>query len=79
MKRLIHSILHMSRPAWLALSATLISCCVMAFAGCVLLFEAGPARFSNFELYRLAEALGEAPAGLLLLGGLGVIVLEFEK
>ena len=34
MKRLIHSILHMSRPAWLALSATLISCCVMAFAGC---------------------------------------------
>lgn len=79
MKRLIHSILNMNRTAWRALSLTLALCCLMAFGGCVILFDAGPACFANFDAYRLAQALGEAPAGLLLLGCLAAVILEFEK
>lgn len=79
MKRLIHSILNMSRPAWRALSLTLGLCCLMALAGCVILFHAGPACFDNFDAYRLAEAMGEVPAGLLLMGCLAAVILEFEK
>ncbi len=79
MKRLIHSILHMGDAPWRMLQATCIASCLMVFAGCVLLFQAGPASFANFELYRMARALGEAPAGLLLLGGIATVILEFEK
>lgn len=79
MKRLLHSILNMNNAAWNMLQWSCIGSVLMVFAGCVLLFEAGPASFQNFYLYRLAQALGEAPAGILLLGGLGTIILEFEK
>lgn len=79
MKRLLHSILNMNSAAWRMLQWSCLSSALMIFAGCVLLFEAGPASVQNFYLYRLAQTMGEAPAGILLLGGLGTIILEFEK
>lgn len=78
MKRLFKSILHMKTSAWLVFILSLAAGCLMAFAACVLLFSAGPACVGNFEQYRLAQALGEAPAGMLLLGGLGALILEFQ-
>ncbi len=79
MKRLIHSVLNMKSAAWAMLSWSCRLAALMVFVGCVILFEAGPADFDNFRLYRLAQLLGEAPAGVLLLGTLGTLILQFEK
>ena len=54
----------------------LVMCCVTAFTGFVICLYAGEPCIANFTLYRLAQRLAEAPAGMLFLAGIGLIALE---
>ena len=54
----------------------LLLCCAMAFAAFVLCLFAGEPGPGTYRTYRLARALAETPAGVLLTAGIGLIVLE---
>ena len=55
---------------------TLILCCAMVFAAFAVCLFAGEPTLANHRAYRLARALAEAPAGVLLTAGIGLIILE---
>lgn len=59
--------------------AVLILCCAMVFGAFVLCLFAGEPCAANFRSYRLAQALAEAPAKVLLLAGIGLIVIESSR
>ena len=54
-------------------------CCLMAFAGFALCLFAGEPGVRNFYTYQLARALGDTPAGVLLLAGIGLIIVESSR
>ena len=76
MKRFLHSFANISPAGLLAVRITLILCCAMAFAAFALCLFAGEPCAGNFRLYRLAQAMAEAPAGVLLLAGIGLLIVE---
>ena len=71
LKRLMRDIENMPRPAYIFLRTVLLVCCAMLFASFVLfiLYEQYP---SNHALYKTAVLLLENPAGVLLLGLIGL-------
>lgn len=71
LKQLVRGIENMPRPAYIFLRTVLLVCCAMLFASFVLfiLHERYPA---NHSLYKTAVLLLENPAGVLLLGLIGL-------
>ena len=76
MKRFLHSFSKISPGGLLAVRVTLILCCAMAFGAFALCLFAGEPCAGNFRTYRLAQTLAETPAGVLLLAGIGLLILE---
>lgn len=66
LKKLKRSIEQMPRPAYTFLKITLMLCCVMLMLS-LALFHA-----ESREAQNLAQLFLESPAGVLLLGGIGV-------
>ena len=58
---------------------TLALCCVMVFAAFVLCLFAGEPSAASFHTYRLAKAMAETPAGILLLAGIALIIVESPR
>ena len=71
LKRLARSIENMPRPAYIFLRAVLLVSCVMLFAAFVL-FAEHEQRPADHALYRTAVLLLENPAGVLMLGLIGL-------
>lgn len=76
MRRFLHSFKKISPGALAAVRIILIMCCGMAFAGFALCLAAGEPCAANYGQYRLAEALADTPAGVLLLAGIGLMIVE---
>lgn len=74
--RLVNRILTMCQPSWDALKGTLMVCCAMAFCSFVILIDIGEPTISTYCLYRIAQELSSAPAGLLLIAGIGTVLVE---
>ena len=79
MKKFLHTFKKISPGGLMAVRAVLILCCVMAFAGFVLCLFAGEPGVRNHGTYQLAKALGDTPAGVLLIGGIGLIIFEVSQ
>ena len=79
MKKFLHSFSKISAPGLLAVKITLIGCCAMVFGAFVLCLFAGEPGVANFRTYRLAQALAETPAGVLLLAGIALIIMESPR
>ncbi len=76
MRAFLHSFKKISAVGLLGVRIVLAMCCVMAFAAFVLCLFAGEPGAGSFHAYRLARAMAEAPAGVLLLAGIGLIIVE---
>ena len=76
MKRFLHSFQKISPAGLDAARMIMILCCVMVGAGLLICLLAGEPCLANFRAYRLAQALAEAPAGVLLVAGIALIVVE---
>ena len=76
MKRFLHSFKKISPAGLEAARKVLILCCVMVGAGLLICLFAGDPCLANFRSYRLAQALAEAPAGVLLVAGIALIAVE---
>lgn len=63
----------------MAVRIILILCCGMVFAGFVLCLSAGEPGVRVWRTYRLAQALAQTPAGVLLLAGIGLIIVEAPR
>ena len=74
LRQLARGIEEMPRPAYIFLRAVLIVCCVMLFAAFVL-FVLHEQRPADHTLYKTAVLLLENPAGVLLLGLIGLAFL----
>ena len=79
MKKFLHTFKDISPAGLLAVRIILALCCVMAFAGFVLCLFAGEPGVGNYHTYRLAKALADTPAGVLLLAGIGLIIVESSQ
>ncbi len=60
----------------MAVRIILILCCALVFAGFALCLGAGEPGVRTWRTYRLAQAMAQTPAGVILLGGIGLIVIE---
>lgn len=76
MKRFLHSFKRISPGGLWAVRTVLALCCAMAFAAFAICVFAGEPAPDNYRSYRLARSLAEAPAGVLLLAGVGLTILE---
>ena len=76
MKRFLHSFRRISPAGLWAVRTVLALCCAMAFGAFVLCLFAGEPCAANFRAYCLARAMADAPAGVLLLAGVGLTILE---
>ena len=76
MKRFLHSFKKISPAGLLAVRIVLMLCCAMVFAAFVVCLAAGEPGLGSWRAYRLANAMAEAPAGILLLAGIGLMILE---
>ncbi len=76
MKRFLHSFKKISPAGLLGVRIVMALCCAMAFAAFAVCLFAGEPTLGNWRAYRLARAMAEAPAGVLLAAGIGLIVLE---
>ena len=76
MKRFLHSFSKITPVGLLAVRITLILCCAMVFGAFTLCLFAGEPCAGSFRLYRLARAMADAPAGVLLLAGIGLLIIE---
>ena len=76
MKRFLHSFKKISPAGLLAVRIVLILCCAMAFAAFAVCLCAGRPSAANFSAYCLARSLAQTPAGVLLLAGIGLIIVE---
>lgn len=71
LKRLVRGIENMPRPAYIFLRTVLLVCCAMLFASFVM-FVAHEQYPADHTLYKTAILLLENPAGVLLLGLIGL-------
>ncbi len=76
MKAFLHSFKKISVLGLLGVRVVLGMCCLMVFAAFVLCLFAGEPGVGSFHAYRLAQAMAEAPAGVLLLAGIGLMIIE---
>ena len=76
MKRFLHSFKKISPGGLEAARLILILCCVMVGAGLLICLTAGEPCLANFRAYRLARALAETPAGVLLVAGIALVIVE---
>ena len=76
MKRFLHSFKRISPGGLLAVRIVLAMCCLMAFAAFAVCLFAGEPTAANFRAYSLARAMAQTPAGVLLLAGIGLIIVE---
>lgn len=76
MKEFLHSFKKISAAGLLGVRIVLAMCCVMVFAAFVLCLLAGEPGAGSFHAYRLARAMAETPAGVLLVAGIALIVVE---
>ena len=79
MKKFLHTFKKISPGGLIAVRIVLILCCAMAFAGFALCLFAGEPGVRNHGTYRLAKALADTPAGVLLLAGIGLIIFESSR
>ena len=79
MKKFLHTFKDISPGGLLAVRVILALCCLMAFAGFLLCLFAGEPGVRSHYTYRLAKAMGDAPAGVLLLAGIGLILFESSR
>ena len=79
MKKFLHSFKKISPAGLLGVRIVLAMCCVMVFAAFVLCLFAGEPCVANFGTYRLARALAQTPAGILLLAGIALIIVESPR
>lgn len=79
MKKFLRTFKDISPAGLRAVRAILALCCLMAFAGFVLCLFAGEPGVRNHSTYQLAKALADTPAGVLLIGGIGLIVFESSQ
>ena len=79
MKKFLHSFKKISPGGLVAVQVILQLCCVMVFAGFVLCLQAGELGVGSFSSYRLAQALAETPAGVLLIAGIALIIVEGSR
>ena len=79
MKKFLKTFRDISPAGLGAVRAILAMCCLMAFAGFVLCLFAGEPGVRNHSTYLLAKALGDTPAGVLLIGGIGLIIFESSQ
>lgn len=78
MKRFLHSFKRISPAGLLAVRIILALCCAMVFAAFAICLFAGEPCVANFHLYRLAQEMADTPAGVLLLAGIALIILESQ-
>ena len=76
MKRFLHSFKKISPAGLTAARMILVLCCVMAGAGVVICLMAGEPCLANFRAYRMAQALAETQAGILLVAGIALVIVE---
>ncbi len=76
MKKFLHSFQRISPAGLLGVRIVLALCCAMVFAAFVLCLFAGEPSAGSFRAYRLAQAMAETPAGVLLLAGIALVILE---
>ncbi len=76
MKKFLHSFRRISPAGLWAVRNILALCCAMVFGAFVLCLSAGEPCAANFRAYSLARAMADAPAGVLLLAGVGLMILE---
>lgn len=79
MKRFLHSFQKISPAGLLGVRIMLALCCAMAFAAFALCLAAGEPCLASFRTYCLARAMAQAPAGVLLLAGIALIILESPR
>ena len=79
MKKFLHSFKNISPAGLLGVRITLVMCCAMVFAAFVLCISAGQPGAGTYHTYRLAKAMAEAPAGVLLLAGIALIIVESPR
>ena len=78
MKRFLHSFKKISPAGLDAVRMIMVLCCVMVGAGVLICLFAGEPCLANFRAYRLARALAEAPAGVLLVAGIALVIVEYR-
>ena len=76
MKKFLHSFSKISPWGLLAVRITLILCCAMVFGAFVLCLFAGEPCVGNYRSYRLARYMADTPAGVLLLAGIALMIIE---
>ena len=76
MRRFLHSFKKISPGGLWAVRTVLAMCCALVFSAFVLCLFAGEPCAGNYRTYRLARAMAETPAGVLLLAGIGLIIVE---
>ena len=76
MKKFLHSFKRISPSGLLAVRIVLMLCCAMAFAAFAVCLFAGEPAPDNWRAYRLARSLAQTPAGVLLIAGIALIVVE---
>lgn len=76
MKKFLHSFSKITPAGLLAVRITLVLCCAMVFGAFALCLFAGEPCAGNFRAYRLARALADTPAGVLLLAGIALLIIE---
>ena len=79
MKRFLHSFKKISPAGLLGIRIVLAMCCAMAFSAFALCLFAGEPGAASFRAYRLAQALAQTPAGVLLLAGIALVIIESPR
>ena len=76
MRAFLHSFKKISDAGFWGVRIVMILCCVMVFAAFVLCLFAGEPSAESFHAYRLARAMAETPAGVLLVAGIALMIVE---
>lgn len=76
MRAFLHSFKKISDAGLVAVRIVLVMCCVMVGAAFVLCLFAGEPSAESFHTYRLARAMAETPAGVLLVAGIALMIVE---
>ena len=79
MKKFLHTFKSISPAGLMAVRVILGLCCLMVFAAFVLCLFAGEPGVGSYRTYRLAKAMADTPAGVLLLAGIGLIIVEAPR
>ncbi len=76
MKRLLHKLLNLSRPAYYALQVGLSASAVSLWLACLMLIKAGPLRIETLSRHLLARELQTTSIGILTITVIAACVLE---